>query len=489
VDRVDVLIIGAGISGIAAAYYLQRELPEKSFVVVDGRDAVGGTWDLFRYPGIRSDSDLHTFGFAFKPWTSDYSIAGAPEILAYLNEAVDENGLRDKIRFGRRVTSVSWDSDTATWTVTATDTSSGTSTEINCGFIFAGTGYYDYSGGYVPEFQGREQFRGQIVHPQAWPEDLDYAGKRIVVIGSGATAVTLIPAMAQKAAHITMLQRTPSYVMTLPEKDPIANGLRRVLPGEKAYALTRRFNIWRQRAVYNLCRNRPELARKLLRGMIKLQVGRGFELDPHFKPTYAPWDQRLCFVPNGDLFRTLRRGKASVVTDAIDHFTDSGILLRSGRVLDADIIVTATGLNMIPFGGIEMTVDGEPMAPSDRVVFRSMMLSDVPNFAYAFGYTNMSWTLKVDLVCEHFCRLLRRMDATGMDTVVPVADDPTLTRMPMLAFDSGYVQRAIDRLPKRGSHGPWTVEMSYEDDRARLIDGPVDDPALHFSASRAPVLT
>jgi cation diffusion facilitator CzcD-associated flavoprotein CzcO len=326
------------------------------------------------------------------------------------------------------------------------------------------------------------------VHPQQWPEDLEYAGKRIVVIGSGATAVTLIPAMAAKAGHITMLQRSPSYVLSLPEQDPIANGLRRVLPDATAYALTRRLNVWRQRAVYDLCKRRPALARRLLHGMVRAQVGRGVEVDPHFKPEYNPWDQRLCVVPSGDLFKALKRGKVSVVTDQIDTFTATGIRLQSGRVLQADIIVTATGLNMLALGGIELSVDGEPMALPDRVIYKSMMLSEVPNLAFAFGYTNLSWTLKVDLVCEHLCRILKRMDATGMDTVVAVADDPTLTRLPMLDFESGYVQRAIASFPRRGAQGPWTVEMSYETDRSRLIDGPVEDPALHFSASAATVL-
>ena len=482
------LIVGAGISGIAAGYYLQRELPGKSFAIVDARDAVGGTWDLFRYPGIRSDSDLHTFGFAFKPWTSDYAIAGAPEILRYLNEAVDENGLRDRLRFHTRVTAVSWDSERAHWTATTTNTATGETAEMTAGFLFSGTGYYDYSGGYTPEFKGSAEFAGQIIHPQQWPEDLDYAGKRIVVIGSGATAVTLIPAMAKQAGHITMLQRSPSYVLSLPEKDPIANGLRRLLPDHTAYALTRRLNVWRQKAVYNLCQRRPELARRLIHGMVRAQVGRAVEVDPHFKPRYDPWDQRLCIVPSGDLFKALKRGTVDVVTDQIDAFTERGLRLQSGRELPADIIVTATGLNMLPFGGIEITVDGQRMALPERVVYKSMMISEIPNLVYAFGYTNLSWTLKVDLVCEHFCRILKRMDATGMDTVVPVADDPTLTRLPLFDFESGYVQRGIAAFPRRGDHGPWTVEMDYAPDHARLIEGPVEDPALRFSASAATVL-
>jgi cation diffusion facilitator CzcD-associated flavoprotein CzcO len=478
----DVLIVGAGISGIGAAYHLKTRLPGKTFAILEGRDAIGGTWDLFRYPGIRSDSDLHTFGYEFKPWTDDDAIAGADKILAYLQETLDENDLAGHIRFGHRILGADWSSRAARWTVRAQRTATGEVVELTCGALFAATGYYDYEAGFTPDFEGRDDFAGQVIHPQQWPEDLDYSGKRVVVIGSGATAVTLIPAMADAAEHVTMLQRSPSYVMSLPAKDPIANGLRRVLPERAAYRLTRLMNIWRQRFIYNLSRRRPQLVRRAIRAMTKAQLPAGYPVDTHFKPRYNPWDERLCAVPDGDLFKAIRRGQASVVTDHIARFTERGILLQSGTELEADIIVTATGLNLLAFGGMELNVDGKPVVLGDCLAYKSMMLSGVPNFAFSVGYTNSSWTLKVDLVCEHFCRLLEHMDARGVDTVLPVADD-AVERRPLLDFNAGYVQRAIDRFPKQGTSGPWTVAMSVKADRARLRRGPVEDAALRFAAS------
>ena len=357
--------------------------------------------------------------------------------------------------------------------------------ELTCNVLFSAAGYYDYESGYTPEFKGRESFAGTIVHPQQWPEDLDYAGKRVVVIGSGATAVTLIPAMAGKAGHVTMLQRSPSYVMPLPAKDPIANGLRRVLPGKLAYRLTRRLNIGRQRLIYSLSMRHPRLVRRLIRALTKAQLPSGYDVDTHFKPNYNPWEQRMCAVPDGDLFRAISKGQASVVTDRIAHFTERGILLESGTELEADIVVTATGLNLRAFGGIDLTLDGEPVELSDTVAYKSMMLSGVPNFAFAVGYTNSSWTLKVDLVCEHLCRMLAHMDAHGADTVTPVLDDDTIERRPLLDFQAGYVKRSVDRFPAQGSHGPWTVEMNYRADRARLRHGPVEDAALQFAGGQA----
>ena len=477
----DVLIVGAGISGIGMGCHLTSRRPGTTFAILEVRDAIGGTWDLFRFPGIRSDSDLHTFGYEFKPWTSDNAIAGADEILAYLREAVEEHRLAEHIRFGHKVLGADWSARNARWTVRVQH--GDEVDELTCRVLFSATGYYDYAAGHRPHFDGEEDFAGRIVHPQHWPADLDYKGRRVVVIGSGATAVTLIPAMARETEHITMLQRSPSYVMPLPQKDPIANGLRRVLPDGLAYRLTRRINVGRQRLIYDLSKRHPETMRRLIRALTKHQLPDGFPVDVHFKPRYNPWDERLCVVPDGDLFREIRAGRASVVTDRIVRFTERGILLESGTELEADIVVTATGLNLLALGGVTLTVDGEAVAVNETLIYKSMMLSGVPNFAFAFGYTNASWTLKVDLVCEHLCRLLAHMDAHGYDTVVPVADDPTLELRPMLDFQAGYVQRAVHQFPRQGSHGPWTVAMSYAADNARLRKGPVEDPALRFSRS------
>jgi monooxygenase len=478
--HVDVLIVGAGISGIGLGHYLVSRLPGKSFALVEARDAIGGTWDLFRYPGIRSDSDLHTFGYEFKPWTSDNAIADAPEILHYLRETVAENGLEDRIFVGHKVIRADFSNRTALWTVTLER--DGRQWDVTCGWLFGATGYYDYERGYEPEFAGREDFRGVIVHPQHWPEDLDYRDKQVVVIGSGATAVTLIPAMADEAGHITMLQRSPSYVMPLPRKDPLANGLRRLLPAKAAYAVTRRLNIGRGRFIYNLCQRNPKLARRIIRSLNVKYLPEGFDVATHFNPSYNPWDQRLCAVPDADLFRVIGQGKASVVTDKIVRFTPTGILLESGRELPADVIVTATGLKLKVFGGIEVSVDGEVKSPHDCLVYKSLMLSGIPNFAFAFGYTNSSWTLKVGLICDHLCRLLSYMDAHGYTTAVPVADDPSVQRRPMLDFSAGYILRAMDEFPQQGTSGPWTLEMDYWADHARLRKGPVEDAALRFSA-------
>lgn len=479
--HVDVLIIGAGISGLGMAHYLVTKLPGHQFAIVDGRDAIGGTWDLFRYPGIRSDSDLHTFGYEFKPWTSDNAIADAHEILDYLHEVIDEDGLAKRIYLQHKVVRADFSSETARWTVTLQ--AGDRQWDVTCGFLFGATGYYDYAAGYTPHFEGREDFEGVIVHPQAWPEDLDYAGKKVVVIGSGATAVTLIPAMAPTAGHITMLQRSPSYVMPLPRKDPIANGLRKVLPDKAAYAAARRFNIGKGRFIYNLCQRHPKLAKRIIRTVNTKALPKGYDVDLHFKPTYNPWDQRLCAVPDADLFRAIGKGKASVVTDKIARFTKTGILLESGRELDADIIVTATGLNLQLFGGVEVTVDGEGRTPNDCVVYKSFMLSGIPNLAFAFGYTNSSWTLKIDLICDHLCRILKYMESHGYTTVMPVLDDPAIGTRPMLDFAAGYITRSIDKFPQQGTSGPWTIEMDYWADHERLRKGPVQDAALRFSTA------
>jgi cation diffusion facilitator CzcD-associated flavoprotein CzcO len=470
----DVLIIGAGISGIGAACHLRARRPGTTFAILERRDAIGGTWDLFRFPGIRSDSDLYTFGYAFKPWKSSRSIAAADLILEYLHETVAEAGLEPHIRFGHRVTSASWSSQDACWTVTLGDAS-----ELTCRFLFGGTGYFDYDHGFTPEFDGAEDFAGAIVHPQFWPEDLDHSGRRVVIIGSGATAVTILPAMTGVAEHVTMLQRSPSYMLSVPAEDPIANGLKRTVGLERAYRAIRRWNVFIQRSVYKLSQRHPGFMRRLLMADARRRLPKGYDVDTHFNPPYDPWDQRMCIVPDGDLFEAISSGRASVATGQIDRFVPEGIRLKSGQLLEADVIVTATGLNMLAFGGIPFSVDGEPVDIPETTVIRSMMLSGVPNFAFAVGYTNASWTLKVDLVCEHLCRLLARMDELDADMVVPVRDGP-VERRPVFNLSSGYVRRGSHLFPHAGATGNWTLEMAYEADVERLRHGPVDAPELRF---------
>jgi cation diffusion facilitator CzcD-associated flavoprotein CzcO len=474
----DVLIVGAGISGIGAAAHLRARLPGHTFAILEGREAIGGTWDLFRFPGIRSDSDLFTFGYAFKPWTSDRSIAAADLILNYLHEAVAENDLEPHIRFGHRVTAARWSSGDARWTVTA-QRDDGQTVELTSRFLFIGTGYYNYEQGFSPPFEGAEDFAGTIVHPQFWPEALDYAGKRVVIIGSGATAVTILPAIAGTAAHVTMLQRSPSYVLSLPAEDPINKALKRLIGPHRAYRITRRQNIWMQRAIYKATQRWPHAARRVLVADVRRRLPKGYDVATHFNPRYEPWDQRMCIVPDGDMFEAISRGDASVATGLIERFVPEGIRLTSGEVLEADIIVTATGLNMLAFGGIAFSVDDAPVDVPETTVYKSMMLSDVPNLAFAVGYTNASWTLKVDLVCEHTCRLLAHMDAVGADMVVPVRSGP-VERRPVFNLSSGYVQRGSHLFPHAGASGPWTLEMAYEVDVQRLRFGPVDGPDLQF---------
>jgi len=481
----DVLIVGAGISGIGAACYLRRRLPGRSFAILEGRDAIGGTWDLFRFPGIRSDSDLFTFGYAFKPWTSNRSIAAADLILDYLHETIAEYDLEPHIRFGHRVTAARWSSEDARWTVT-TQSSAGETAELTCRFLFSGTGYYDYENGFTPEFEGVEEFEGQVVHPQFWPEDLDYAGKRVVIIGSGATAVTILPAMAGTAAHVTMLQRSPSYIVSMPGEDPLFKRLKPIVGLPRAYRAARRFNIGFQRALYKLSQRYPRVMRRMLIADVRRRLPKGYDVDTHFNPAYDPWDQRMCLVPDGDMFEAISAGQASVETDRIDRFTREGIRLASGRVLEADIIVTATGLNLLPLGGITLSVDGADVDLPETTVYKSMMLSGVPNFAFAIGYINASWTLKVDLVCDHMCRLLAHMDERGADIVVPVRPDQGTERLPLFVLTSGYVLRGIHRFPHAGTTGPWTAEHAYERDVERLRDGPVDGPDLQFRSRVAP---
>ncbi|MCK2215671.1 NAD(P)/FAD-dependent oxidoreductase [Actinomadura sp. ATCC 31491] len=484
-EHLDVLVVGAGISGIGAARYLKVMAPGKSFAVLEAREASGGTWDLFRYPGIRSDSDLHTFGYAFKPWRDEQSIADAPRILAYLRETVAENGLEPHIRYRHKVLGASWSGERASWTVEVERTGTGERFTLTAGWIFCAGGYYRYDEGFTPDFRGRERFAGPVVHPQDWPADLEYAGRRVAVIGSGATAVTLVPAMAAEAAHVTMVQRTPTYVMPVPRKDALANALKRYLGEERGHALTRRKNIAQQRLVWSLCRRYPKAARRLIRRANVRRLPPGYPVDEHFNPPYDPWDQRLCAAPDGDLFRAVREGRASVVTGRIATFTERGLLLESGRELEADLIVTATGLNVQALGGLRLTVDGEPVRLSGTVAYKGMMLSGVPNLAYAIGYTNSSWTLKIDLLCEHFCRLLAYMDAHGHDTCRPEPADPDMPTRPFLDFGAGYVRRAVASLPRQGDRAPWLTSTSYRDDVRLLRAAGVAGPELRFTTSRS----
>lgn len=478
-EILDVLIIGAGISGIGAAHYLTQAMPDANFAILEGRAGAGGTWDLFKYPGIRSDSDLHTFGFAFKPWTDKQSIADASRILDYLHEAIDEDGLAAKIRYNHKVIAADWSEADCAWTVEIDRADTGERVTLTSRWLFSGAGYYNYDEGFTPTFEGRDRFHGQIVHPQHWPADLDYAGKKVVVIGSGATAVTLLPAMAKTAGHITMLQRTPTYIVPLPKHDPVANVARVILGDERGYALARAKNIAQQRLLYEFCQRFPKTSRKVIRAINQKLLPKDFDVDKHFNPPYNPWDQRLCAVPDGDLFRSIRSGKASVVTDRIATFTETGILLESGDELEADIIVTATGLNLQLFGGVDLSIDGEPVKISDAVAYRGFMLSGVPNFALSIGYTNSSWTLKVGLLCEHFCRLLAYMDARGYPAVRPEVD-PSMGTRPLLDFGAGYVKRALDNLPKQGFDAPWSMSMSYYEDR-KSFDADVADEHLRFT--------
>jgi cation diffusion facilitator CzcD-associated flavoprotein CzcO len=480
-----VLIIGAGISGIGAAYYLQRDHPQRSYAILEARAASGGTWDLFRYPGIRSDSDLHTFGYEFKPWRDQLAIAGADKILAYLRETAAEYGIERRIQYLSTARSASWSSEDARWTVDVEHTETGMRSTVICNWLFCAAGYFRYDEGYTPHFDGRDRFRGPIVHPQFWPKDLEYAGKRVVVIGSGATAVTLVPVIAEDAASVTMVQRTPSYVLPMPATDGLAKRLSGILSAERGYALTRRKNIFLQQTVWRLCQKYPRAARRLIRRVNKKFLPDGYPVDEHFSPPYNPWDQRLCIAPGGDFFAAIRQGKASVVTDRVATFTADGVLLASGRELQADIVVTATGLNVQAMGALTLEVDDRPVSLPETVAYKGMMLSGVPNFAYAIGYTNSSWTLKVGLLCEHFCRLLRRMDEVGADTARPVVADPEMPTRPFLDFGAGYIHRVLHQLPRQGNRAPWLTSMNYAADVKVLRHRPVDDPELHLSTSGA----
>jgi monooxygenase len=480
-ERLDVLIVGAGLSGIGAGYHLQRNCPGKSYAILEARESLGGTWDLFRYPGIRSDSDMYTLGYSFEPWREAKSIADGPSILDYVRDTAERYGIDRKIRLCHRVVSADWSSEQGCWTVRAKRTDTGDTVTLRCSFLFMCSGYYRYDQGYTPQFPGAERFAGQIVHPQHWPEDLDYTARRVVVIGSGATAVTLVPAMAQRAEHVTMLQRSPTYIVSLPAEDPIARGLRRVLPARLSYPIMRWKNVLITMASFQISRRRPQVMKRLIRKGLERELPAGYDIDRHFKPSYNPWDQRLCLVPNGDLFAAIRSGRASVVTDRIETFTETGLRLASGTEIDADVIVTATGLNLLALGGAELSVDGEQVQLSSTMSYKGMMLSGVPNMAMALGYTNASWTLKCDLTCEYVCRLLRHMDSHGHDRCMPVRD-PSVAELPFIDFSSGYVQRSIDQFPKQGSRAPWRLYQNYPLDILSLRRGSVDDGVMRFSS-------
>ena len=480
-EHFDVLIVGAGLSGIGAAWHLQKNCPGKSYAIVEARAASGGTWDLFRYPGVRSDSDMYTLGYRFRPWKDAKAIADGPSILNYIREVASDHGIDRQIRYQHRVVGASWSTPDARWTVEMERGPDKERVFVSCGFLWMCSGYYRYEKGYVPEFAGIDGYKGQVVHPQHWPSELDYTGKKVVVIGSGATAVTVVPSMAETAAHVTMLQRSPTYVVARPAQDPIANKLKRRLPLKLAYMLTRWKNVMLGMYFYQMCQRKPDKVKGLILGGVRQMLGPDYDVDKHFTPRYNPWDQRLCLVPDADLFRAIRKNKVSVVTDQIDTFTGTGIKLKSGAELEADIVVMATGLVLQPLGGAKLVVDGKPVEPPKTLIYKGMMYSDVPNLASVFGYTNASWTLKADLVCEYVCRLLNHMDRKGFRQATPRNDDPTLTEEPWVNFSSGYIQRALAHQPKQGSKRPWKLYQNYILDLLTLRHGSVKDKAMVFT--------
>ncbi|MBV9315430.1 MAG: NAD(P)/FAD-dependent oxidoreductase [Pseudonocardia sp.] len=493
IDHVDVLIVGAGISGIGAACHLRRECPDKTVAILEARDVIGGTWDLFRYPGIRSDSDMFTLGYSFRPWSEGKAIADGTAIRGYVQQTARDYGVDRLIHFQHRVERAEWSSEQARWKVTARLVDSAETVELSCSFLHVCTGYYRYDEGYTPSFEGVDDFAGQLVHPQHWPTELDYRGKRVVVIGSGATAVTLVPALAEQAGHVTMLQRSPSYVISLPTVDGLAEQLRSKLPAKVAYSIVRWKNVLLTMLSYQLCRRYPRWTKALLRKGVAAQLPSGYAVDTHFAPKYDPWDQRLCVVPDGDLFRAIRGGKASVVTDQIERFTQRGLLLSSGAELEADIIVTATGLNLLAIGGIQLTVEGARVDLPETVTYKDMMLSGVPNFTLTLGYTNASWTLKADLVARYVCRLLKHMDSRGLDVCTPLAPNPAQPLAPLIDLHSGYVLRSLAQLPKRVTAAPWHVRQNYPRNLLAMRYGPIENEGVRFSvrpavaASKRPV--
>ena len=480
-EHFDVLIVGAGLSGIGAGYHLQAHCPGKRYAILEGRDSSGGTWDLFRYPGIRSDSDMYTLGYSFQPWTEAKAIADGPAILKYVRDTARQFGIDQHIRYGHRVKRAAWSTTDARWTVEVELGQAKEPVTLTCGFLFMCSGYYSYEQGYTPSFPGIEHFKGRVVHPQDWPSDLDYSGQRVVVIGSGATAVTLVPSMAPKAAHVTMLQRSPTYVISRPAQDKLANALRRQLPGKLAYGITRWKNVLLGMLFFRLSKRRPDRIKALILKGVRHALGPDFDVAKHFTPSYKPWDQRVCLVPDGDLFKAIKTGRASVVTDHIDTFTDKGIKLKSGNEIEADLVVTATGLNLLVLGGMEIVVDGQAVDLSKTLNYKGMMYSGVPNLASAFGYTNASWTLKCDLTCEYVCRLLQHMDQKGLRQCTPRNNDPTLKTEPWIDFTSGYVQRSLQKFPQQGNKAPWKLHQNYALDIVSLRLGSINDGAMEFS--------
>ena len=490
IEHVDVVVVGAGLTGVSAGYHLQTMSPDRSYVILEGRESLGGTWDLFRYPGVRSDSDMHTLGYSFKPWTAAKSIADGPSILQYVRDTTTEYGIDKHIRFKHLVTKAEWSSDDARWTVTATRKDTNVTVQMSCNYLFMCSGYYSYKSGYTPQFAGIDRFKGKIVHPQKWPEDLDYAGKRVIVIGSGATAMTLVPAMAQTAEHITLLQRSPTYVVSRPDSDPFANRLRKYLPSKLAYTVTRLKNTTMQQIVYKRTRTKPEEVKQLLLGEVRAELGPDYDVEKHFTPKYNPWDQRLCLVPNGDLFASIRSGKATVVTDTISGFTETGITLTSGETLEADIIVTATGLNLVTLGEMDFVVDGKPVDFAKTWSYKGFGYSGVPNMGSVFGYINASWTLRADLICAYVCRLLNHMDKTGNEICTPELreTDKDMPERPWIdSFTSGYMERSMHMFPRQGDREPWINPQNFKRDKKMFRKSPLEDGAMRFSKSRARV--
>ncbi len=487
-NDVDVLIVGAGLSGIGAAAHLSMQCPVKSYAIVEQRADMGGTWDLFRYPGIRSDSDMHTLGYRFKPWLHEKTIADGPAIWDYVHETAQEFGIKPHIRYGHRVLSASWSSADAVWTVTARKEVDGSEVKFRANFLFMCAGYYDYDQGYKPEFSGEADFKGEIIHPQHWPKDFDHKGKKVVVIGSGATAVTIVPVMAQTAAKVTMLQRSPTYMVSRPAKDWFANNLRKILPEKLAYAITRFRNINMQRFTYWYARRSPAKMGTKLIDMARKALPAGYDVETHLTPRYGPWEQRLCLVPDADMFEALSKGSAEIVTDHIDRFDATGIMLKSGKHLDADVIITATGLNLVTMGKTKLDVDGAPVRLADHVNYKGVMFNDIPNMASVFGYVNASWTLKTDIVADYVCRLLNEMDRKGATIANPHLDDPDMPRLPFVEdFSSGYFARSFDQLPKNGDRHPWRVLQNYAAEKKILTQEPVDDGVMVFSRSKSGV--
>jgi cation diffusion facilitator CzcD-associated flavoprotein CzcO len=486
IDHTDVVIIGAGLSGIGAAFHLTDKCPDRSYLILESRSAIGGTWDLFRYPGIRSDSDMHTLGYSFKPWDSAKAIADGPSILKYVQETAQENRIEEKIQFDSKLVSANWDSATSRWLLDVARSDTEQLSQISCNFLYMCAGYYSYDEAHDPKFPSMDAFKGKIVHPQFWPDDLNYENKKIVVIGSGATAVTLVPSMAKKAASVTMLQRSPTYIISRPSEDWFANGLRKILPNSWAYALTRMRNTRFQEFIYKRTRKNPEKVKKTLLDMVRNELGPDYDVDKHFTPSYNPWDQRLCLVPDSDLFEAIKNGSASVVTDHIDCFDDSGIKLKSGEHLDADIIITATGLQLVMMGGADISVDSKSVDFSKLWTYKGLMVSDVPNMVSTFGYINASWTLRADLTAEWVCRTLNHMTETNSSSVVPIVSEELKTMAPrnwIDDFPAGYMQRVMHLFPKQGDQEPWLNTQDLRRDR-KIFNQPLAiDEALRFSKS------